>query len=99
MNDEVKEMQESQDGNGSGSLKKAVDTLRAHFSSVRVETSVLDGDTALNVRLLGDGDNFEERRLLVTNLAECLPPALSILGISPEPKQDGEKKELGNSAS
>jgi hypothetical protein len=99
MNDEVKEMQESQDGNGSGSLKKAVDTLRAHFSSVRVETSVLDGDTALNVRLLGDGENFEERRLLVTNLAECLPPALSILGISPEPKQDGEKKVLGNSAS
>ena len=99
MNDEVKEMQESQDGNGSGSLKKAVDTLRAHFSSVRVETSVLDGDTALNVRLLGDGENFEERRLLVTNLAECLPPALSILGISPEPEQDGEKKELGNSAS
>ena len=99
MNDQVKEMDESQDGHEAGSLKKAVGTLRAHFSSVRVETSVLDGDTALNVRFLGDGENFEERRLLVTNLAECLPPALSILGISPEPKQDGEKKVLGNSAS
>ena len=99
MNDEVKEMDESQDGHEAGSLKKAVDTLRAHFSSVRVETSVLDGDTALSVRLLGDQANLEERQRLVTNLAECLPPALSILGISHETKQDGEKKVLGNSAS
>ncbi len=99
MNDEVKEPHEKQNDHKPGSLKKAMETLRTHFSSVRVEASILDSDTALSLRFLGDQANLEERRLLVTNLAECLPPALSILGISHETKQDGEKKTLGNEPS
>jgi hypothetical protein len=99
MNDEAMGPYEKQNDHEPGCLKKAMETLRTHFSSVRVEASVLGGDTALSLRFLGDQANLEERRLLVTNLAECLPPALSILGISPEPKQDGEKKTLGNEPS
>jgi len=69
------------------SLRQAVETLRARLSSVHVETVTADGDTALNVRFLGDGTNLEERRLLVKNLAYYLPSALSIIGVKPEPEQ------------
>jgi hypothetical protein len=80
-----------------GDLKKAVEILRKRFSSVRVETSVADSDTALRVRFVGDIANLQERQLLVNNLAECLPPALSILGIRPE--QGGEEAASANNAS
>ena len=99
MNDEAMESYQKQNDHQPGSLQKAVETLRTCFSSVRVETLVMDGDTSLSVRFLGDRANLEERQLLVTNLAECLPPALSILGISPEQKQDGEIKTPDNNAS
>jgi hypothetical protein len=92
MNDEAMESYQTQNNHQPESLKKAVKTLRTCFSSVRVQTLVMDGDTALSIRFLGDQANLEDRQLLVTNLAECLPPALSILGISPEQKQDGEVK-------
>lgn len=96
MDDEITETRQGQNDHQSGSLKKAVETLRTHFLSVKVETLVVDDDTSLSVRFLGDQANLEERRLLVTNLAECLPPALSILGISPEQKHDGEKNTLSD---
>jgi hypothetical protein len=92
MNDEAMESYQTQNNHQPESLKKAVETLRTCFSSVRVQTLVMDGDTALSIRFLGDQANLEDRQLLVTNLAECLPPALSILGISTEQKQDGEVK-------
>ena len=92
MNDETMESYQKQNDHQPESLNKAVETLRTCFSSVRVQTLVMDGDTALSIRFLGDQANLEDRQLLVTNLAECLPPALSILGISPEQKQDGEVK-------
>ena len=99
MGDEMTENCQKQKDHQSGGLKQAVETLRTRFSSVKVETSVVDDDTALNVRFLGDQANIEERHLLVTNLAQCLPPALSILGISAEQKQCGEKETLGKDAS
>lgn len=84
MTDEVKGNNQQRDNNQPANLRKAVEILRPRFSSVRVETSVADNDTSLSVRFLGDGANLQERQLLVSNLAECLPPALSILGIRPE---------------
>jgi hypothetical protein len=65
-------------------LRKVAEILRNRFSSVRVETSVADSDTALRVRFVGDVANLAERQMLVSSLAECLPPALSILGVRPE---------------
>ncbi len=82
-----------------GNLQKTVEILRTRFSSIRVETWVEDSDTALSVRFLGDGANLQERQLLLNSLAECLPPALSILGIRPEKKRDGEEATSSNGAS
>ena len=97
MTDEIIGSYQQSDTNQPGSLRKVVEILRARFSSVRIETSVADNDTALNVRFLGDGANLQERQLLVSNLAEYLPPALSILGIRPE--QSGEDTARSNNAS
>ena len=99
MTDEVVESCQQRGDIRSGSLQKVVETLRARFSSIRVETWVADSDTALSVRFLGDGANLQERQLLLNSLAECLPPALSILGIRPEKKQDGEEETSSNGAS
>jgi hypothetical protein len=60
---------------------------------------VANGDTALSVRFLGNGVNLEERQLLVTSLAQCLPSALSILGIGKEPKRDNEDVTRSSNAS
>ena len=99
MPDEVVENCQQKDADQPGNLRKAVDTLKARFSSVRVETLVANGDTALSVRFLGDGVNLEERQLLVTSLAQCLPSALSILGIGKEPKRDNEDVTRSSNAS
>jgi hypothetical protein len=99
MTDEVAENCQQKDADQPGNLRKAVDTLKARFSSVRVETLVVNGDTALSVRFLGDGVNLEERQLLVTSLAQCLPSALSILGIGKEPKRDNEDVTRSSNAS
>jgi len=99
MTDEVIGSYQQRDTNQPGSLRKAVETLRARLSSVRVETLVADGDTALSVRFLGDGANLQERQLLVSSLAAWLSPALSILGIKPEQKQGSEEVTRSNNAS
>jgi hypothetical protein len=99
MPDEVVKNCQQKDADQPGNLRKAVDTLKARFSSVRVETLVANGDTALSVRFLGDGVNLEERQLLVTSLAQCLPSALSILGIGKEPKRDNEDVTRSSNAS
>jgi hypothetical protein len=87
---------QSGDDTPSGNLHKAVEILRERLSSVRVETLMADSDTALNVRFLGDGANLEERRLLVKNLAHYLPPALSIIGIEPEPDYGNKDRKSGS---
>ena len=99
MTDGVVENCQQKDADQPGNLRKAVDTLKARLSSVRVETLVANGDTALSVRFLGDGVNLEERQLLVTSLAQCLPSALSILGIGKEPKRDNEDVTRSSNAS
>ena len=85
--------------NQSRGLREVAEILRARFSSVSVVTSMADNDTALSVRFVGDTDNLTERKVLVSSLAECLPPALSILGIRPEKKRDGEAATSSNGAS
>jgi len=99
MTDEKVEGPQDGHANQPGSLKAAVETLRARFSSVTVETLVADSDTALSVRFLGDGANLQERQLLVSSLAQHLPPALSVLGIRPEQKQGSEKASSSNTLS
>ena len=99
MTNEVVENCQRKDADQPGNLRKAVATVKARFSSVRVETLVANGDTSLSVRFLGDGVNLEERQLLVTSLAQCLPSALSILGIGKEPKRDNEDVTRSSNAS
>ncbi len=99
MTDEVMGSCQPGDVNQPGYLRKAVETLRARFSSIRVETSMADRDTALSVRFVGDAGSVQERQLLASSLAECLPPALSILGIKPEEKHGGEETASANQAS
>ncbi len=98
MPDEVVKNCQQKGADQPGNLREAVDTLKARFSSVRVETLVANGDTSLSVRFLGDGVNLEERQLLVTSLAQCLPPALSILGIGAERKHCDEDEAHSNNA-
>ena len=74
--------------NQSRRLREVAEILRARFSSVSVVTSMADNDTALSVRFVGDTENLTERKMLVSSLVECLPPALSILGVKPEKRQD-----------
>ena len=74
-----------------GNLRKVAEILRERFSSVRVETAVEDSDTALRVRFVGDVANLAERRMLVNSLAECLPPALSIIGVRLEQEHGGQE--------
>jgi hypothetical protein len=71
-------------------LREAIEVLRARLSSVRVETHLAESHTALSVRFLGNASNLEERQLLVSQLASYLPPALSIMGVQVEQKQDEE---------
>jgi hypothetical protein len=72
------------------SLREAMEVLRARFSSVRVKTQLAESDTVLSVRFLGNASNLEERQMLVSELAKYLPPALSIMGVEVEQKQDEE---------
>lgn len=72
-------------------LRQAVETVRERFSSVRLETRMVDGDTAVSVRFIGDTGNLSERQFLVSQLVEYLPPTLSLLGVKQEP-QSGESK-------
>jgi len=98
MTDEVMASCQPGDVNQPGYLRKAIEILRVRLSSVRVETLMADRDTALSVRFLGDAGSLQERQLLVSSLAECLPPALSILGIKPEQKH-GDEAASTNKAS
>lgn len=99
MTDKEKGSYQQRATNQPTSLKKAVEIFRGRFSSIRVETLLADSGTALSVRFVGDGANLKERQLLVSSLAECLPPALSILGIGPEQKHGGEGATRNNNAS
>lgn len=99
MTDHVVESCKQTGDNQPRSLHKAVETVRARFSSVTVGTSVADNDTALAVRFLGGAENLRERQLLVNSLAECLPQALSLLGISPEHKHGGGEATRHKTAS
>lgn len=83
----IKRYQEG-DINQSMRLREVAEILRARFSSVSVVTSMADNDTALSVRFVGDAANLAERKMLVSSLAECLPPALSVLGVKREKRQD-----------
>lgn len=65
-------------------LRKAVDMVRERFSSIRLETRIEDGETALSVRFIGDAGNLSERQLLVSQLVHHLPPTLSLLGVKQE---------------
>jgi len=73
-------------GNGipPGGLQEAVQVLRTCFSTVRVKTWLAEDGTAIGVRLQGSEDDLGVRRLVAYNLAQCLPPALSVIGIKPE---------------
>jgi len=72
-------------------LRKAVEIVRERFSSIRLETRIEDGETALSVRLIGDAGNLNERQVLVSQLVRYLPPALSLIGVK-QGKQPSESE-------
>ena len=49
------------------SLREAIEVLRAHFSSVRLETHLAESRTALSVHFIGDASNIEDRQLPATS--------------------------------
>jgi hypothetical protein len=89
MTEEVAETDHQEEADQPLDLEAAVERLREHFSSVRVQVQADEGNSALSVRFIGNQASMPQRKLLTNSLAESLPPALSILGI-------GSDKEPGN---